>query len=232
MADGRRAQRLSTNCLCVCVCVCVFACVCLRGCKLNQSASSITIFSVLLRLMSFLLFRRVWLSSMSMMRMSGMVPPPRKRMVKSTMMIVVVPMSCRFSMGSRPRWRLRAYGMAPLRPNRQRNRHEWDCGTKTCVCVNWNQTNLWYVLTLVWFSFTILGLKIWIFFYNSLLATTQPTASWNYLLVYSWSDKIAENNIKWPALITEFKCFFLAMGPKLMLEKDEVHELMTQRANA
>lgn len=45
-----------------------------------------------------------------------MVPPPRKRIVKSTMMMVVVPMSCRFSIGSRPRCKLKAYGIAPLKP--------------------------------------------------------------------------------------------------------------------
>ena len=69
----------------------------------NLSVSFITIFSVLLRLMSFMFLRRDWLSSMSMIRIRGMVPPPRRRMVKSTMMMVVVPISWRFSMGSRPR---------------------------------------------------------------------------------------------------------------------------------
>lgn len=91
----RRQQTVS-----FCVPVCML-CTC-------WSVSSITIFSVLLRLTSFLFLRRDWLSSMSMMRMRGMVPPPMRRMVKSTMMMVVVPISCRFSMGSRPRWRLNA----------------------------------------------------------------------------------------------------------------------------
>lgn len=68
---------------------------------------ALTIFSVLLRLTS-LRFRRRALASMSTRRMSGMVLPPSSRMVKSTMTMVVVPMSCRFSMGSRSRWRLRA----------------------------------------------------------------------------------------------------------------------------
>ena len=67
----------------------------------------LTIFSVLLRLMSFLLLRRD-VSSMSMMRIRGMVPPPMRRMVKRTMTMVVVPINWRFSMGSRPKWRLRA----------------------------------------------------------------------------------------------------------------------------
>lgn len=102
-SDGRYeggTASISQQIVSVCVCVC----------RLNwdPSASSITIFSVLLRLMSFLFLRRDWLSSMSMMRMSGMVPPPMRRMVKSTIMMVVVPISCLFSMGSRPRWRLNA----------------------------------------------------------------------------------------------------------------------------
>lgn len=69
---------------------------------------SLTIFSVLLRLTSFLLLRRARASSMSMRRMRGMVLPPSSRTVKSTMMMVVVPMSWRFSMDSRPRCRLSA----------------------------------------------------------------------------------------------------------------------------
>lgn len=68
----------------------------------------ITIFCVLLRLTSFLFFRRDWLSSMSIMRISGIVPPPRKRMVNNTIIMVVVPISWRFSMGSKPKWRLKA----------------------------------------------------------------------------------------------------------------------------
>lgn len=70
--------------------------------------AALTIFSVLLRLTSFLFLRRARASSMSTRRMRGMVLPPRSKMVKSTMTMVVVPMSCRFSMGSRPRCKLRA----------------------------------------------------------------------------------------------------------------------------
>lgn len=37
-----------------------------------------------------------------------MVLPPSSKIVKSTITMVVVPMSCRFSMGSRPRCKLSA----------------------------------------------------------------------------------------------------------------------------
>lgn len=70
---------------------------------------------------------------MSTSLMRGMVPPPSSRMVNSTMMMVVVPMSCRFSMGSRPRWRLRAQGMAPRNPQGENRAARESQSTATLV---------------------------------------------------------------------------------------------------